>query len=77
MIWHILEARAEIEKYFHSFKTSKSHSEMIWPLARNSTLRSFYKAFLKNIRSKALCVGGEIDIYEAINLCFFQGDSSI
>ena len=41
MIWPILEARAEIEKYFRSFlvqmKTSKSHSENIWPLvAANS-----------------------------------------
>ena len=36
MIWPILEARAEIQKYFRSFlvqmKASKSHSEIIWPL---------------------------------------------
>ena len=71
------------EFFSFGFRFKRRHPKVILKLSdlqlesRNSTLRSFYKAFLKNIRSKALCVGGEIDIYEAINLCFFQGDSSI
>ena len=36
MIWPILEASAEMQKYFRSYlvqiKTSKSHSEINWPL---------------------------------------------
>ena len=34
MIWSILEAWAEIQKYLVKMKTSKSHSEIIWPLPR-------------------------------------------
>ena len=46
MIWPILEARAETQKYFCSFfeqmKTSKFAFEIYWPLA---TLLSFARAF--------------------------------
>ena len=34
MIWSILEAWVEIQKYLVQTKTSKSHSEIIWPLLR-------------------------------------------
>ena len=38
MIWPILEARAEIQKYFRSFlvqmNTFKNHSEINWPLGQ-------------------------------------------
>jgi hypothetical protein len=44
MIWPILEARAEIEKYFRSFlvqmKTSKFTFEINWPLEKRTKFRS-------------------------------------
>ena len=51
MIWPILEAKAEIQKYFCSFlveiKTSKSHSEINWPLAAGvSNTRIGARAFV-------------------------------
>ena len=55
MIWPILEARAEIQKYFIHFlvqmKTSKSHSEIIWPLEVDQPF-VFYMMTLMLIYSK-------------------------
>ena len=48
MIWSILEARAEIEKYFRSFlvqmKTSKFAFEINWPLKKCQVWKSSFFA---------------------------------
>ena len=49
MIWSILEAWAEIQKYLVQTKTSKSHSEIIWPTLTRGLEMTVIAVFWQNV----------------------------
>ena len=72
MIWPILEARAEIEKYFCSFfvqmKTSKSAFEINWPIIGINRLKLKGLMF-SPLSKKSNLLGIKIGDLIAPNLC--------